>query len=177
MSLHDQIQRWTGTGYRHLSDQARDVLDFRYAALSSENRWYVAGEPTLYIAGDVGVAIAEYGRHFQEQRTPELTIGTHRRIVYRLEMRFEQLIDLRQSATWDAISLAGAPTCSLHKRAARATAAYLRYTTPAQALLVPSVAFLDQLNRWCLVLFLEKLPADPHAFIMAVRVEGPLQWR
>lgn len=44
--------------------------------------------------------------------------------------------------------------------------------TAAQATVVPSVAMLDTLDRWNLVLFLEKLPADPRLFIAGVRRAG-----
>lgn len=37
-----------------------------------------------------------------------------------------------------------------------------------QAIRVPSMGFLDQLDHWCLVVFLEKLPADPRAWIQGV---------
>lgn len=43
---------------------------------------------------------------------------------------------------------------------ARATATFVRRTTATEALVVPSVAFLDDASSWNLVLFLEKLPAD-----------------
>ena len=54
----------------------------------------------------------------------------------------------------------------------RATAGFIRATTPAQAIRVPSVAFLDDPRRWVLVLFLEKLPPEPRSFIRSVRRVG-----
>jgi hypothetical protein len=68
----------------------------------------------------------------------------------------------------DAFSVVGAPHCFLDKEIARATANYIRVTTPAQAVLVPSMAFLDQPHRWVGVLFLEKLPNDVREFIISV---------
>jgi hypothetical protein len=50
---------------------------------------------------------------------------------------------------------------------ARATARFLRLTTSAEGLLVPSVAFLDDLSRRDLVLFLDKLPADVTSYMSA----------
>lgn len=42
----------------------------------------------------------------------------------------------------------------------------------AQALLVPSMAFLDAPERWVLVLFLDKLPADHRHFVTALEAAG-----
>ncbi|GAF79672.1 unnamed protein product, partial [marine sediment metagenome] len=36
----------------------------------------------------------------------------------------------------------------------------------------PSIAFLDDLEKWCLVLFLEKLPDDSNEFLPTVKVAG-----
>lgn len=176
MSPVPRLARWSGVGYRHLpSGAGYDILDFRFAGLSADNRWNIPGEPTLYLAGDIGVTIAEFGRHFEENRTPGLAARTVNRTIYRLDILVEQLIDLRQAPVWAALSLMNAPFCFTDRAVARATARYLRHTTPAQALLVPSIALLDQLDRWVLVLFLEKLPADPRRFIRNVAIEGPLQ--
>jgi hypothetical protein len=53
----------------------------------------------------------------------------------------------------------------LNPEVARATATFIRHTTSVEALLVPSVAFLDDPTRWNLVLFLEKVPQDLNAFV------------
>jgi hypothetical protein len=47
---------------------------------------------------------------------------------------------------------------------ARAVAHFIRTTTSTQALFVPSLAFLDNLELWGLVLFVENLPAIPPLF-------------
>ena len=177
MSLDAWLVPWSGVAFRHLPAGARyDVLDFRYAGRGADNRWNEPGEPTLYLAGDIGVVIAEFGRHFAVDNVPALAPVTVTRTVYRLELVIDRLLDLRDPRTWQALSLANAPFCFADRAVARATARYLRYTTQTQGLLVPSVAFLDQLDRWVLVLFLEKLPADPRTFIPVVREAGPLRW-
>lgn len=177
MSLDDRLTPWSGVAFRHIKTGASyNVLDFRYAGRGADNRWNEPGEATLYLAGDVGVAIAEFGRHFATNLAPALIPATASRTVYRLEVAVERLFDLRDPALWHDLSLTNAPHCFLDREIARATARFLRRTTAAQALLVPSAAFLDDLARWVLVLFLEKLPADPVAFIPAVSVAGPLRW-
>ena len=53
MSLDDYILPWTGSAVRHIPDNPRNprnIRDFSYCGASNENRWNVAGEPTLYLA-------------------------------------------------------------------------------------------------------------------------------
>lgn len=75
-------------------------------------------------------------------------------------------------AAWQALSLGDAPRCFLDKTVARATAHFIHGTTPAVALLVPSVAFLDNLKQWVSVVFLEKLGDEPHMFLPSISDDG-----
>ncbi len=84
----------------------------------------------------------------------------------------EYTLDLRDPAVCAALALTNAPYCFLDRDIARATARFVRRTTPAQALLVPSVALFDQPDRFALVLFLEQLPREPRAFITSVQPDG-----
>lgn len=177
MALDDLLTPWAGTAYRHLPAASPfSALDFRFAGRSKENRWNEQGEPTLYLASDVGVAIAEFGRHFQVSRTPIGTDDVVRRLVYRLDLQIDHLLDLRDPRLHAALSLSDVPVCFLDRTVARAVAQYVRRMTAAQALIVPSVAMLDRPDCWNLVLFLEKLPAEPPRYITQVAIEGPLQW-
>lgn len=172
MSLDRFITAWIGTVYRHIPQNSPfGVLDFRFAALASENRWNLPGQPTLYLAADAGVALAEYARHFQEHRTPELGRQIQARQLYRLQLRVEALLDLRAPAVWDELSLTNAPYCFLDRGTARAVAGYVRAATATQAVLVPSMVFLDDLSRWSLVLFLDRLPPDPSEWLSAEPAE------
>lgn len=153
------------------------MLDFTYLGRARDNRWSEYGEPTLYIAGDIGVAVSEWGRHFQTARTPTLATHTQERIVYRLDFVLDRLLDLRDPTVWAALHLTNAPLCFLDIAIARATARFVRTTTTAQGLFVPSVAMLDKLERWNLVLFTDKLPTDITNVIPHVQVEGPLSVR
>jgi len=94
------------------------------------------------------------------------------RQVYRLDLRLERLLDLRDSRVLMELALDGAPACFLDKPTARRAAQHVRLASAAQGILVPSMAFLDEPTRWALVLFLDKLPADPRAYITAVAAEG-----
>lgn len=179
MALDERLKPWSGIGYRHLPAHVAvaGVLDFSRAGLAAHNRWNAMGEPTLYVAGDVGVAIAEWARHYAEDRTPGLISQTVERTVYRLDITLDRVLDLRDGQIWADLMLTNAPHCFLDREIACATAQFIRRTSQAQGLLVPTVAMLDKPERWNLVLFLEKLPSDSTRFINAVQAEGPFRWR
>ncbi len=169
------IRPWQGTGIRHIPASGAggrlDVLDARFAGLARDNRWNESGSPTFYIASDLGVATAEFGRHMAEQRDAGGGWRVQERAIYRLNVHVEALLDLREPKVRQALGLRGGVRRFLDVTVARATANFVRHTTSAQALLVPSMAFLDDPARWNLVLFLEKLPKELSQYI-AVTYEG-----
>ena len=178
MALHGRIGSWAGVAYRHLPKtvaKKAGVLNFFYAGRASDNRWNVKGQPTLYLAGDMGVALAEWSRHFVENTNPALATVPVRRTVWRLTLNIPRVLDMRDSGVWTELSLTNAPHCFLDLTISQTVGEYVRRITDAQALLMPSVAMLDKLDRWNLVLFLDKLPADPRQFITSVRRTGTLQ--
>ena len=177
MTLTRHVKPWSGRALRHIpSGSPYDVLDFRFAGRSAENRWNERGDPTLYLAGDEGIVTAEWGRHFTVNRAAQLREMTVERHVFALELSIDHVLDVRDEEVCAALSLGDAPHGFANVQVARATANFVRSTTRAQALLVPSMAFLDDPARWCLVVFLEKLPADPRQYISAVTPCGPLRW-
>ena len=157
---------WSGTGYRHIpAGAAFSVLDTRFAARSTTNRWNDAGDPTFYVAGDRAVALGEFARHLREDFSPMLAPVLAERALYRLRLELESVLDLRDEAVRRALGLHGNLREFLDIAYARATANFVRRTSSVQGLLVPSMAFLDEPGRWNLVLFLERLPADLSTFI------------
>jgi hypothetical protein len=80
------------------------------------------------------------------------------------------VVHLCQPEVWAELSLTNAPDCFKDRDVARACANFIRYTTTAT--FVPSMAFLDDLEQWCLVLFLEKLPTDVREFLPSVNTDG-----
>jgi RES domain-containing protein len=177
MTLSGYLRRWSGAALRHIpAGSPFDVLDFRYAGRGADNRWNEPGSPTLYLACDEGVLIAEWGRHFATNRTAQLQQMTVERSVFSLELTIDSVLDVRRADVCGSLSLDNAPYCFADISVARATANFVRRTTDAQALLVPSMGFLDDLDRWCLVAFLEKLPPDSRSFISSVTPRGPLSW-
>lgn len=177
MPIQAYITSWAGYAVRHIPDtpgKSYDIYDFRYCSRSNENRWNIAGEPTLYLAKEKDVALAEYARHFRIDRTLGLAAQTYRRQVFRFRVELEYVLDLTNPKVWAELSLKNAPDCFKDKTIARATAHFIRNTTLTQAIVVPSVAFLDNLEQWCLVLFLEKL-LPPGKFLPSVEADGFFQ--
>src|SRR5829696_3284472 len=126
-SLSTLVRPFSGTACRHIPDgSAFGVLETRFAAKARDNRWNRQGEPTLYVAGDHGVLIAEFARHLREQRTPEMGRGMIARRIYDFEVTIPHSLDLRDSGVIATISLADAPACFLDREFARATADFLR---------------------------------------------------
>jgi hypothetical protein len=170
------LKPWSKLAYRHIpADSPFGPLDLRFAGSSQVNRWNVAGTRTLYLASDRGVILAEFARHLHE----DLAAGAEPRLVarriYRMHVDLELSLDLRDRTLWDALSLTNAPECFLDRTVARAVAGFARHATPAQAMIVPSMAFLDQPDRWNVVLFLEKLPADPSSYLSSVVSVGTVR--
>ncbi len=153
------------------------MLDFDLLGRSNDNRWNAYGEPTMYLAGDPGVVIAEWGRNFGSRRAMEVGPSSITRSVFRLTLRLQHVIDLRDPDVIEVLRLSDAPECFLDRQTARAIAHSLRTTTAAQAMLVPSIAFLDDLTRWNLVVFVDKLPDDSSSWIQRTEYVGPLRWR
>ncbi len=173
MSIQSYLQPWQGEAVRHIPKLTQyDIYDFSYAGRSAENRWNQQGEPTLYLAKGKNVALAEYARHFQVDRSPKLAQQIQERDLYRFDVRLERVVNLSDVDVWQELSLTNAPDCFKNQDVARACANFIRYTTPATAVFVPSMAFLDNLEQWCLVLFLEKLPTDVREFLPNVTIDA-----
>lgn len=175
MSLKTYIKPWSGYAIRHLPAASGiniDPLNFTYCGKSDENRWNVKGEPTLYLASEKGVALAEFARHFKENRIDGLAAKLHKRKVFRFKIKLEQTLNLCDPKICELFSLTEAPSCFMNAKIARATANFLRNATSIQAIFVPSVAFMDDISKWCLVIFLEKLKNDHSNYFKEIKTNG-----
>jgi RES domain-containing protein len=173
-TLAGLIGPWSGTTYRHIpADRGYDVRDLRYAHRRSSGRWHWEGQPTLYLASDAGVAIGEFARHLAVDRTGAPLPA--RRTVYEMGVRLSRTVDLRDPAVLRLIGRDDAPECWLDVRIARAVATFFRDSLDVQALLVPSVAYLDDGDRFNVVAFLENLPENPRAFLPRARKRATVQ--
>lgn len=181
VALADFLQPWRGFAVRHIPDGSPyGVLDFRFSSRAKGNRWNLEGQPTLYLASEKDVALGEYARHLQIDRSAALAAQTQARRVWRLELALDHTIDLRTPQLWQELSLQNPPFCFLDVEQARAVAQLVHKTTTAQAILVPSMAFLDKPERRVMAVFLEKLLSDPlHGdpshFILSATDDGTFQ--
>lgn len=167
-SLADHIGPWQGTAFRHIpAGVDYDIRDLRYAGRRSSGRWHWQGQPTLYLASDTAVAIGEFARHLAVDRGG--IAAPARRAVYELGVRLERVVDLRDARVLRLIGRDDAPECWLDQRIARAVATFFRDSLDLQALLVPSVAHLDDAGRFNVVCFLENLPETPRSFLPRAR--------
>ncbi len=72
----------------------------------------------------------------------------------------DRVVDLGNPASQTALGVIGAPGCFVDKSMCRAIARDARnLDTTVQALLVPSIAFLDDATKWNLVVYLDRVPA------------------
>jgi len=122
------------------------------------NRWTEAGTPSIYLAGDPGVALAEWGRHWIDGATSVA--------LWRVRLELSSVVDLRHE--WrDYRSGPDGLTWVLDEDRCRWIARQMQ-SAGVEAVIVPSVAFLDDPRRGNALLFVDALrtPLDK-----AVRLE------
>lgn len=180
--LERALMPGTGAAYHHISARAtHDVLGFSFVGLNADNRRNTALEPSHYVAGDQGVVIAEWGRNFRRRRSESVREPSVERSVFRLSLRLDAVLDLHDPHVAAMVGAADAPGCFTGRAIAHFTAALIRVTTSANAILVPSIAFLDDLTRWNFVVFLDTmpdaLPTGASSRITRTKYAGPLRWR
>jgi RES domain-containing protein len=166
------------TATRHIPD-GRDPLDFSYAAVSPLNRWNDQGVPAIYLAAGRDVCAAEYGRHLDA--SPVGKVPRAKRAVYEYEVNLRFVLDLRAADAQANVGLTPM-TKFLDRDACRAAARRARSAdSRLEALLVPSVAFLDDMTRWSLVVYLDRT-TSLEAFGAVRRVgslsysPSPMEW-
>jgi RES domain-containing protein len=134
-------------------------LDVSRLPSTEANRWSRDGEPTIYLAGDPGVALAELGRHWEEQRVEVA--------VWSLDLTMRAAADLRDPATRAILGVPDDPRWILDQDRCHALASHLRSDGAHDGLIVPSAAFLDDAGRWNAVVFADVRPVDE-----VIRVES-----
>ena len=126
------------------------------------NRWSVADQPTLYLASDEAVAIAEAGRHWSERSGPLA--------MCRATVTLDAVADLRRRDRWSSLLIPADPCWLLDRERCRGIAARLRDAGECDGMIVPSAAFLDDPSKWNAVVFVDRLGTDLSS---AVAVEAP----
>ena len=129
-----ELQPWIGLGYRHIrAGDGQDVLDFRFAGFGENNRWNKSGSPTLYLAGDPGIVVAEWGRHLSGNIAPGVPLNDQR-VVSRLKVHLDAVMDLRLERNIDAFGLSWSPAWFVDREVTRQLAEHIRFATTAQAI-------------------------------------------
>jgi RES domain-containing protein len=161
MALDALLRPWTGIGLRHLpAGASHGVLDATHAGRSRRNRWNEAGTPTFYFASDLGVVVTEFGRHIQAE-LPAGEPERQARDVWRVLISLSRTLDFRDPATSAAIGLSKIEAWIGDIDRTQATARFVRQHADVEGLLVPSMGFLDDLSRWNVVVYLDRV--DPRA--------------
>jgi RES domain-containing protein len=137
------------------------VLDDTYLGLARDNRWSPAGVRAYYFASDIGLVTAEYARHI----ATDLALGHADRLersVFRVPLVLNRVLRLTDPAVVSAMGAGPINTWSLDLAATQAAATYvLAQVVRLEALVVPSVAFLDQHDRFNVVIYRDAI--DPAA--------------
>lgn len=176
MSAEDLVRSWRGRVFRHIPGGSPfGPLETHFAARSRENRWNREGEPALYFASDRAVLIGEFARHFERDRAPELAGLVQTRRVFEIELTVSRVFDLTEPPALAALGISNAPSCFLDRAVARATAGFLRDVIGVQAILAPSVVFLDRPEHRNLVLFLDQLEFPLDEIVHRVTPSGSFQ--
>jgi hypothetical protein len=102
------------------------------------------------------VIVAEFGRHFSG-RPLGVSRGVRRRGIHEVPTRLECVVDLRDYAIARDLRCPADRDWFLDAERTRGVARRLRRYRRLQALLVPSVAFLDDFTRWNLVVYLDRV--------------------
>jgi RES domain-containing protein len=160
-----RIEPWRGTTFRHVPKGARP-LDTSRAGLA-RGRWNLPGEPTHYLASSREVAATEWLRHLEDAGL-SAGVPVPPRDLYEVTVSLERTIDFRDGANQAQLS-----KLVLDPGAARAFATFVRSALDAEAIWVPSVAFLDNQDQGNLVIFLERLDR-PLVDLATARLLGQL---
>jgi RES domain-containing protein len=165
-----------GRAFRHVPVNNPDlVVDTLPAASSGEGRWHRRGEHVLYLAGDQGVAIAEFARHLAADRRIASPRGLAARYIFSVDVGLDAALDLRDARVQRALSLPPDPAWIRDTMITQQIARQLRSDTEVQAIIVPSMAFLDDPERWNIVVFRVKLPSYPKPYLTNIRQVGTIR--
>lgn len=96
------------------------------------------------------------------------------RRLFAVELAFERALDLRSTEMLDRFGLGQDAHIFLDREFARSIARYARHGLRAEALLAPSVAFLDDQQRFVLVVFLEQLSSALDDYVRSIKDLGTL---
>jgi hypothetical protein len=125
-----------------------DRWDARRVISHEADRWSREDQPTGYVAGDPGVALAEAGRHLVPGDPIRVTS------LWQIRVSVDRALDTRERRVAEAAGVPDDPAWILDRAACREVADRVR-RAGIQVLVVPSAAFIDLPERFNLVLFPE----------------------
>lgn len=144
------LATYRGPAFCHVPADAPLDLSKLAESDGDDDRWNAPGQPTIYLALDVAVALAEYARH--------VTSDDARRLL-RFDVRLDGVADLRHRHERADNGHDGPPVELADRAVARRVAASARSDSSCRGLIVPSIAFPDDPSRGNLVVFADRLPA------------------
>jgi hypothetical protein len=122
------------------------------------NRWNRVGDPTVYLAGDPGLALIEAGRHHSGSAKSAVT-----GVVWSFDVEAAEVLDLRRDEVQVSLGLE-ASYWFLGRTACRELACALR-KGHCSGVLTQSAGLPDVPQRWNLVLFVERLERPLHEIV------------
>jgi RES domain-containing protein len=138
------VTPFVATAFFASAEPVRNVEDM---VTIEGNRWSRVDEPTVYLAGDPSLALAEFARHGPPDGMPE-------GLIWSVDVRLEAIVDVRDPESRLA---AEEPPRWLDHDWCHALAGRLRGQGGCDGLVVPSAALLDRPERWNLVVFVDRL--------------------
>jgi RES domain-containing protein len=152
---------FAGVAWCHVPADQPVRLDKLVTVDGDDDRWNRPGEPTVYLATEPALALAELARHLEPGGTAEPV----RRTLLGLKLDIGGLLDLRRDDVRAALQGPQEIEAFRDHEVAREVAARARTREQAGGLLVPSMAFLDEPGRANLVLFVDNLGGDFPALV------------
>jgi RES domain-containing protein len=165
VSFHD-------TAWCHVPADEPIRLD-KLAGTDGSNRWNREGQPTLYLALDLEVTIAEMARHLD----PGSDEAPIRRRLLGLSVRLDGLADLRTASGRARLGGPADPADLLQRELARTLADRAREVEGCRGLVTPSMAFLDDPSRGNVVVFMERRPDGVEGLVHGMREAGVVDLR
>jgi hypothetical protein len=163
------VQPFVGRVYCHVPMDR----EFSYAALArlddGRDRWGTTATRTVYLAGDPAVALAEYARH------REVGAPADARSLCSFRLQGIRSLDLRDGEVTQLLGLATGADRFLDRQVARRASRRVRDIGTCQGLIVPSMAFLDQPERFNVVLFVERLGVDLKSLLTDREIIGEIR--
>jgi RES domain-containing protein len=160
MSLAGLVTPWSGEALRHRpKGSTRSVLDDTYLGQADDNRWSERGVRAYYFALDVGLITAEHARHIDVD-VPGGHTDRIERSVFRVPLTLGRTLRLTDPAVIAAMGADPLDTWILDVAKTQAAGSYLlSQVLDLEGLIVPSVAFLDQPDRFNVVVYRDAI--DP----------------